>query len=162
MRFSLIDRITDLEAGVRISALKNLSLAEEYLQDHFPGFPVEPGVLMLESMVQASAWLMRHTEDFRYSVVLLKQARAVKFNSFLRPGQTLDVTAKVHKTGEDAWVLKTSGAVNGESTVSARLTLRQFNLADRNPEMKSTDTHLIESLRGQFHQLWSPELTDAE
>lgn len=157
MRFSLIDRITQLQAGEEITAVKNLSLAEEYLQDHFPGFPVEPGVLMLESMVQASAWLMRYTEDFRFSVVMLKQAKAVKFNSFLRPGQTLTVTARVHQRGDDQWVLKTAGTVDGESTVSGRLILQQFNLASRNPEMQSTDEQLVSSLKGLLNQLWVPE-----
>ena len=46
------------------SRVKNLSLAEEYLSDHFPGFPVMPGVLMLEALTQAGAWLVRELEDF--------------------------------------------------------------------------------------------------
>ena len=53
MRFTLIDRITELKPGVSITAVKGLTLAEEYLQDHFPRFPVMPGVLMLEAMFQA-------------------------------------------------------------------------------------------------------------
>ena len=52
MRFALVDRIVSLERGESISTVKNLSLAEEYLADHFPGFPVLPGVLMLEALVQ--------------------------------------------------------------------------------------------------------------
>src|SRR5438445_11845484 len=95
MRFVLIDRIVDLQPGKALVAVKNLSLAEEYLADHFPGFPVMPGVLMLESLVQAGAWLMRATEDFAYSTILLKQARAVKFVNFVSPGKTLTVTAEV-------------------------------------------------------------------
>ena len=50
MRFNLIDRITELNEGQSITAVKGLSLAEEYLKDHFPRFPVMPGVLMLEAM----------------------------------------------------------------------------------------------------------------
>ena len=61
MKFILIDRISVLERGQRIVAHKALSLAEEYLADHFPAFPVIPGVLMLEAMVQASAWLVRRS-----------------------------------------------------------------------------------------------------
>ncbi|MFQ5805392.1 MAG: beta-hydroxyacyl-ACP dehydratase, partial [Phycisphaerae bacterium] len=64
MKFVLVDRISELETGRRIVAHKALSLAEEYLGDHFPTFPVLPGVLMLEAMVQASAWLVREALDF--------------------------------------------------------------------------------------------------
>ena len=55
MRFTLLDRIIDFEPGDRITAVKSLAMAEEYLADHFPNFPVMPGVLMLEAMTQAGA-----------------------------------------------------------------------------------------------------------
>src|SRR5271170_2862077 len=122
MRFLLVDRILSLEPGRSITAIKNVSLAEEYLADHFPGYPVLPGVLMLECLVQAGAWLMRSTEDFRYSIILLKQAKALKYNTFVRPGQTLTVTAAIHDRGEREYVFKGSGTVDGASAVSARLT----------------------------------------
>ncbi|HEX5445871.1 MAG TPA: 3-hydroxyacyl-ACP dehydratase FabZ family protein, partial [Pirellulales bacterium] len=95
MRFTLIDRIVDLQPGAKIRAVKNLSLAEEYLADHFPGFPVLPGVLMLEAMTQAAAWLVRVSDDFAHSMVVLKEARNVKYNQFVEPGQTLSVTAEL-------------------------------------------------------------------
>lgn len=150
MRFSLVDRITSLQPGTAVTGMKNLSLAEEYLADHFPGFPVMPGVLMLESMVQTCAWLMRSTEDFRYSTILLKQARAVRFNSFLTPGKALIVNAAVQSREPDHWVLKASGTVDGTSTVSARLTLEQFNLADRDPAFAESDRRRIEEMRRLF------------
>ena len=95
MRFTLIDRITSIEPGKSISAVKNLSLGEEYLADHFPGFPVMPGVLMIEALVQTGSWLMRLQDDFAYSTVLLKASRAVKFINFVAPGRSLHVTAEV-------------------------------------------------------------------
>jgi 3-hydroxyacyl-[acyl-carrier-protein] dehydratase len=156
MRFSLIDRITALEAGRSVAAVKNLSLAEEYLSDHFPGFPVMPGVLMLESLVQAGAWLMRFTEDFKYSTVLLKQARAVRFNSFVTPGRTLQVTATVHERAAGECTLKAAGTVDGTSAISARLTLEQFNLAERNPELADSDEQRRQAMRALFAQLWTP------
>lgn len=155
MRFALIDKITELEAGKSITAIKNLSLAEEYLADHFPGFAVMPGVLMLEAMVQASAWLMRYTDDFKYSAILLKQARAVRFNSFVVPGQTLCVTATIQKRGPRECVLKAAGTVDGVSTVNARLTLEQFNLSETEPNLAESDSMRIQSQREMFAQLWS-------
>ena len=69
MRFVLIDRILDVQRGESLVAVKNLSLAEEYLSDHFPGFPVMPGVLMLEAIVEAGAWLVRVSDEMAHSMV---------------------------------------------------------------------------------------------
>lgn len=157
MRFTLIDRITSLEAGKSITAVKNLSLAEEYLADHFPGFPVMPGVMMLESLVQAGAWLMRYTDEFRFSTVLLKQARALKFNNFVTPGKTLAVQLTVHRWDDNVCTLKGSGTVDSQSAVSARLTLERSNLRDRNPSLADTDTFQIQKMRELFKQLAPPE-----
>jgi 3-hydroxyacyl-[acyl-carrier-protein] dehydratase len=156
VRFSLIDRILAIEPGNTIQAVKNLSLAEEYLADHFPGFPVMPGVLMVESLVQSGAWLMRHTEDFRYSTILLKEARAVRFNNFVAPGKSLHVECSVHKRDERTYTFKASGTVDGASTISARITLEQFNLADRNPELRASDEQRVRKLRELFGCLWRP------
>lgn len=162
MRFCLIDRITEFEDGKSITAVKNLSLAEEYLQDHFPGFPVFPGVLMLEAMVQVSAWLMRQMSDYQYSTVLLKEARALKFNSFLQPGHTLLVQSDVHKVDGPETTFKASGTVDGTSTVSARLTLKQFNLAEQNEKLADADRRNLEHFRRLFQQLRSGRSTPAD
>ena len=100
MRFVLIDRIIDLQPGQSLVAVKNLSLAEEYLADHFPGFPVMPGVLMLEALTQAGAWLIRDMEDFAHSVVLLKQAKTIKYGSFVEPGRQLQLRVELAAHGE--------------------------------------------------------------
>jgi 3-hydroxyacyl-[acyl-carrier-protein] dehydratase len=89
-----------------------------------------PGVLMLEAMTQAGAWLVRVTEDFAHSMVLLKQAANVKYGQFVEPGQTLTVTAEIVKMGETETKLKARGAVGERTTVSGRLVLARYNLAD--------------------------------
>jgi 3-hydroxyacyl-[acyl-carrier-protein] dehydratase len=157
MRFSLIDRIVELDKGQSITTVKNLSLAEEYLQDHFPGFAVMPGVLMVEACVQSGAWLMRATEDFKYSTVLLKEAKAVKFNSFVTPGKQLRVTLKTHKWGDGECTFKCSSSVDGESAVSCRMTLQQLNLRDRNESLAESDEFLTGKMKELFRQLWTPE-----
>src|ERR671924_466498 len=101
MRFQLVDRILEVEPGKRIRIAKNLTLAEEYLADHFPTFPVMPGVLMLQTLVEASAWLLRLTEDFRHSVVVLREAKNVKYGNFMEPGHTLAVTCEMVAPGEN-------------------------------------------------------------
>lgn len=157
MRFTLVDKIVALEAGKSITTIKNLSLAEEYLADHFPGFPVMPGVLMIEALVQAGAWLARFSEDFANSTILLKQARNVKFASFVAPGQTLKIHAVIHDWSDREVTIKGTGMVDGTQTVSAKLTLERLNLRDRNPEMSRADEYQVRKLRDLFAQLWRSE-----
>ncbi len=150
LRFSLIDRITDLSEGKSISAIKVLTLAEEYLADHFPRFPVMPGVMMLEAMYQASAWLIRKTENFQHTMVVLREARNVKFSNFVEPGQVLQVTATIMKHTDDTTMLKAEASVEGKTAVSARLVLERYNLADRYPSRAATDDFTRRELREQF------------
>src|SRR5438132_3028029 len=150
MRFNLVDRILEAEPGRRIRIVKNLTLAEEYLADHFPTFPVMPGVLMLQTLVEAGAWLLRISEDFRHSVIVLREAKNVKYGSFLEPGKTLVVTADLLESDGSAATLKGKGEVEGSSTVSARFTLTRYNLRDRDPGLQGTDMRIAEHFRGLY------------
>ena len=149
MRFNLVDRLLDFEPGKRIRMVKNLTLAEEYLADHFPTFPVMPGVLMLQTLVEAGAWLLRLSEDFRHSVIVLRDARNVKYGNFMQPGHSLVVTADTGETAPDAAevVFKGKGEMDGTSTVSAKFTLARYNLRDRNPALEVVDRRIVDSLR---------------
>lgn len=158
MRFTLIDRVVDLTPGVRITAVKNLSLAEEYLADHFPGFPVMPGVLMLEAMTQAAAWLIRVSEDFAHSTVVLKEARNVKYANFVEPGQTLTVTVEILSQDDRETKVKAHGAVDGQNTVSARLTLERYNLADTDPDRADADEVVKQKMRELLSIMHRPAL----
>lgn len=154
MRFTLIDRIVELVPGERITAIKNLSMAEEYLADHFPGFPVMPGVLMLEAMTQASAWLIRASEDFAHSTVVLKEARNVKFANFVQPGQTLTVAAEIAEQDERHTKLKALGSVDGSPTVSARLVLERYNQGDQREDRRIADDVVKLKMRELFSLLY--------
>ncbi len=154
MHFSLIDTIDILEPGKRIVARKSLSLAEEYLRDHFPNFPVMPGVLMLEALTQSSAWLVRYTENFAHSIVVLKEAKNVKYAHFIQPGQTLTIEASIVKEEGDLVSLKAAGTVEGQSHLQAKLVLRRSNLADADPLQANTDQKVIAELRQRFALLY--------
>jgi 3-hydroxyacyl-[acyl-carrier-protein] dehydratase len=139
---------------VSITAIKALTMTEEYLADHFPHFPVMPGVLMLEALTEAGAWLVRVSEDFSHSMVVLKQANNVKYAQFLEPGQTLTVTAEVLKFDDGEVKLKAYGTVSGRVILNARLTLACYNLADANPQYEATDVALRQDLRTELAILY--------
>ena len=103
---------------------------------------------------------MRHTTDFRYSTVLLKEVKAVRYNNFVSPGKSLEITMTVRKKQENVWDFQGTGTVDGGSAVSARLALVQFNLADRNPQLAKADEAGIKHHREMFQILWrtSPQM----
>jgi 3-hydroxyacyl-[acyl-carrier-protein] dehydratase len=153
MKFVLIDRITEIVPGQRISAVKALSAAEEYLADHFPRFPVMPGVLMIEALAQASAWLVRVSQDFAHSVVILQEAKNVTYKSFLSPGRVLELTVEAKEIGRDASRFVGTGRCGDTEMVKAHWTMRHYNLADENPAMADVDRQMIASARQQMELL---------
>lgn len=153
MRFVLIDRITEIIPGQSLTAVKNLSLAEEYLADHFPGFPVMPGVLMLEALTQAAAWLIRDTEDFAHSVVVLKKAKMIKYGSFVEPGRQLQLKVTLVAMDDKEATFKGEGSIEGQSMVKGQLTLNRFNLRDREAGLHTTDASIVAGLRDLFGTL---------
>lgn len=115
MRFVLIDHILE-RTPERIVALKQVSLAEEYLADHFPSFPILPGVLMLECMVQAARAMI----DAPHHLVL-GEVKALKYGNMVRPGEALEVEVTLQKRNDDgSFSCKGSGRVRrqGESSAS--------------------------------------------
>lgn len=155
MKFVLLDKIVELEPGSRLRAVKALTLAEEYLADHFPTFPVMPGVLMVEALVQASAWLVRTTEDFAHSVVVLKEARNVTYKSFVSPGRILEIEVKARSIAADTSQFEGFGRCGDEEMVKGRWTLMHRNLADGDASMADLDCRLVETLKQQYKLLRS-------
>jgi 3-hydroxyacyl-[acyl-carrier-protein] dehydratase len=154
MKFVLIDRIVELESGRRIVAQKAVSLAEEYLADHFPKFPVLPGVLMVEAMVQAAAWLVRERLDFAPSLVLLKEARNVTYKSFVTPGRVLTIEAVCSELAAEHSVFAARGELDGREIVKGRLTLRHLDLAALDSRYQDVDARLRAQQRELFKLLW--------
>lgn len=115
MRWMWIDRVIELERGKRLVAIKNISLAEEHLHDHFaadanfPAAPVMPFSLVIEGMAQTAGILVGHANDFREKVILAKIGSAAIEHEPL-PGHTLRYTAEI--THLDASGAATIGTID--------------------------------------------------
>lgn len=157
MRFILLDRITHCEPGKELRGLKRLTGGEEYLADHFPGFPIMPGVLQLQSLVEAASWLLRLTDDFAYSVVVLREVKNVRYGNLMQPGKALDVTVELAGREGASASFKAKGEAEGTQTVSAQFTLAAYNLRDRNPALAQRDHRLVTHWRA-MHELLSGAL----
>lgn len=159
MRFNLIDRVESVSPQ-RLVGVKYVSLAEEYLADHFPTFPVLPGVLMLEALTQAATWVLHQRHDFQCSIAVLKEARNVKYGSFVPPGKHLRVEVTLTKEVDGVASFTANGTVeqaNGTSSpgsstqaVSARLQIAYFNLARQVPALADIDRRLVEHARQRW------------
>jgi len=156
MRFNLVDRIVEACPGRSLRAVKNLTLGEEYLADHFPTFPVMPGVLMLETLVEAGAWLLRLTDDFAQSVIVLREARNIKYGTFMEPGRQMSIVVELLERSGPLATFKGKGEVDGQATVSARLVLAGSNLRERDPAWQATDERIVQHLRDLYRLIGGP------
>ena len=154
MKYCQLDRIVELDPGKRVVAQRTLRADEEYLQDHFPKFPVMPGVMMLEALYQAAVWMIRTGEDFASPLVLLKEAKSVKFGDFLCPGETLNITVERFKEEGNLVTVKASAEKGGRTTVMARLVLEKCST--RLPERLATDAIMRQVSREKFDRLFGP------
>jgi 3-hydroxyacyl-[acyl-carrier-protein] dehydratase len=153
MRFILIDKIIEIENGKRIKAVKGVTLTEEYLADHFPTFPVLPGVLLLEGLIESASWLVRVTENFAHSMVLLEEARNVKYKSFLAPGAQIEYSVEAKTIEENVSSFSGTGVSNGEQIVEARFGLRHFNLAEQDSGLATVDAKIIGEMKKRWELL---------
>lgn len=153
MRFILIDKVISLEPGRYIKTVKNVSLSEEYLADHFPTFPVLPGVLLLEGLIESASWLVRQTENFSHSMILLEEAKNVKYKSFLAPGASIEYTVEAKTIEENMSSFNGFGVSKDQQIVEARFGLRHFNLADENPAMTAVDAVIIDNMKKRWKLL---------
>ncbi len=151
MRFHLIDRIDAHDPGKFLRGCKFLALGEEYLADHFPRFPVMPGVLMLQCLVEAGAWLWRATTGYRHTVIALREAKNVKYGTFMLPGRRMDVAVDLVRADKDTAAFKGRGSDDaGQQTVAAQFVLHGYRLSDRGPAGAAADAKLLEHLKARW------------
>lgn len=128
MRWIWIDKFVEFESGRRAVAVKNISLAEDHMHDHFPGYPVMPASLMIEGMAQTAGILVGEARDFQEKVVLAKIRRA-SFSRVARPGSQLRYDATIESISDQAAL--TVGTVRCDGELIGEVDL-MFSHLDQN------------------------------
>ncbi|MEM8783679.1 MAG: beta-hydroxyacyl-ACP dehydratase [Planctomycetota bacterium] len=136
MAFDLLDEIVERSAD-RLVAEKRVDDRDDYLRDHFPSFAILPGVMMLETLVQAGRRLAADrrgvSPDAALPAMVVAEVRKVTYAAMVRPGQTLVADVKLRKVDEEAGVFDFEGVgtVEGREAVKGRFRLRDVDPAER-------------------------------
>lgn len=152
MRWIWIDKFLEFNSGVNAVALKNVTLAEEHVHDHFPGFPMMPECLMIEAMAQTAGILVGEARNFDEKVILAKIKKAV-FHHYVRPGDTITIHADIESIAPEA--ASTKGRIMRGDELIAEISL-MFSHIDNNiaglefPEENFVFTDMFNSLLTGF------------
>lgn len=121
--FLLIDRIVEFEAAKRLVAIKNVTINEPFFQGHFPGYPIMPGVLVVEAMAQAGGILIMHeTPDRDQKLVVFTGIERAKFRRPVTPGDQLRMEIEVLSFRPRAGRMRGRALVDGKLACEATLT----------------------------------------
>src|SRR5271156_1369796 len=124
--FQLIDRIVDLNVGERtIKVEAQVPQTNTIFEGHFPGYPLMPGVLLIEAMAQASGWLLIAVMKFE-RMPFLAAVKEAKMRNFVNPGEMLKIEAHVVHEGSGFAVTSAKVSVAGQLRCNATITFRQI------------------------------------
>ncbi|GDX41074.1 3-hydroxyacyl-[acyl-carrier-protein] dehydratase FabZ [Armatimonadota bacterium] len=127
----LVDRVLEIDPGKRVVGIKNVSFNEPFFSGHFPGLPVMPGVLIIESMAQVAAIMMLALPNFRDQIPYLAGMDKVRFRKPVVPGDTLRIEAELVKIHRSIGRVILNATVEGELIAEAEL---MFALKSREPQ----------------------------
>jgi len=127
--FLLIDRITEVEPGVRAVGLKNVTMNEPYFVGHFPGYPVMPGVLIVEALAQVGSVAMLMVESNKGKLGFFAGIDGFRFRDQVKPGDTLTLEVEITRLKGPIGKGKGTAKVDGKVVAEGEL---MFALSDAN------------------------------
>lgn len=138
--FQLIDRIAEIDlAECTISTEATVPTTSTIFEGHFPGFPLMPGVLLIEAMAQTSGWLIVAANRFE-RMAFLAAAKDAKFRMFVTPGQKLAVDAKLVHEGSGYAITEAVIKLDGKAICDATLTMRVLDFPNEEMKLKMRET----------------------
>ena len=154
MRFILVDRVDELKPGELVRGVKNVTLSEDFLADHFPDNPLYPGTLIVEALAQLGGLLVECSvregaSDRRRAV--LGQSDKAKFHSPCRPGDRIDLACRLASSLEGAAQVEGEATVGGRHAAQAILTFRLVRV----------ESESVHEQRRNLYRLWTRDLDPA-
>jgi len=153
MRWIWIDRFLEFEPRRRAVAVKNVSLAEDHLHDHWAAYPIMPAALMIEGMAQTAGILVGQARDFREKVILAKIAKAV-FDDIVTPGDQVRYEAEIQTLTDEA--ASTAGIVRRGDEQIGQINLLFSHVDQSRGGVKVPQENFV--FTGQFERLIAPLL----
>ncbi len=129
MRYIMIDRILEVQKNKNITAVKNITLSDDVFMDHFPGNPIYPGALILESLSQTGGALIEISRDFGYKAIVFMVENA-KYRDYIRPGDQVILKAEIISEKEIYVRVKAKALVGNSTKVSANLVFTLVDMED--------------------------------
>ena len=151
MRFFLVDRVDELKPGEMIRGVKNVTLSEDFLQDHFPGEPLFPGTLMIEALAQLGGCLVEatcNTSETDVRRAILAQVDRAKFHEAVRPGDQLTIVCRLVS------MLDGAAQVRGEARVGGRAVARATLLF----ALRAVASERVHRQRREIYEIWTRHL----
>ena len=151
MRFILVDKILEFESGSFVSGIKNVTLSEDYLQDHFPGLPIFPGTLLIEALAQLSGFLIEQSLNKKDEVIrraVLCGIQKAKFHQPIKAGDQIFLSSTLSSNLMDAVQVKVEAKVREKMHAQAELTFA----------LKSVDILEIHEHRKKIYEIWTQDL----
>ncbi len=145
MRYQFIDKIRQLEMGKRIVTIKNITISEDFFEEHFVGFPVMPGALQIEAIAQACGALVEISSGYESFSILL-MVEKMKFRKLIHPGDQMVITATVLSQHDDSALFEAKIEVDNKVMTVGKMMVGVLPLNDKKMDVSK----IMEGLKGYY------------